>query len=821
MEFSTKDLGRHALNEHSIASVCGSGFELPTIRQLQTLTVTNVTDSNASVSWPYFEQDNGVDIFKHDLLDSIHGVYNEFVYTDNQNVKVCTLDGVPSGGGTAGRDQCVQISDSRYVYWSSTPYGEKKCFDGLGNVIEDVSESTCNQPNQVWDSYYLAMDFDKKQVYIAPPTSQFASRCVANVKCGDSILQGDEQCEFFPDGTERVANNQCLTNEAAQKLAPYTAGGVHCDPQSCQLRFDNCVLATDPSPISGFCLNGFSECSNDADCEGDGNRCVSRNSCEEICTGIVEAAGNRIVPGTDINNRVGATQLGNFIKSFGVNLTENYLAINEQNNTDQNRRPLFGLRCESNPTRTCSVDSDCAGAGSCTPGYIKRQVGRDSVYVYDNPVNGGSYGIADDGKKVSGTQSLCQIISGQPVDEQNGTSCDLGFVIGRAIANWDVFEDSNDLYTQGTPLVTNQLAERTLCNCAVPLPETSIEVEGSDITQLIDLNDAEQLVRLAELEYGSANFINAFNNAQAAVNGLYTAGQISNTAAIDTLQDRLNLLAENYVLRAEELLGTSIESFSRWSLDEGRGRIGYNSGPGRATLLEGAGGNLKVGTQPGGTLNVSWPVGAQTIGNSDAYSDPDYVNQGIFINGDDYLYTDVSSGNQGDATISFWVQPQFEETPIKQTLWSVRNDTTTYSLNITETNEFEFNCGSTTTGGTVSSNWNFVSIVYTGNLSSVSVYAGLNDTQAPQQIIGPIACVPLELDSTDQYVFGALYDPLTESPYSQFMTGTFDEVRVYYSDKSLDLQNIKNWEGVSQTGSVALRARSVALDIIKLLGVWL
>lgn len=738
--------GSRAITHKEAVQGCIGGYELPTLRQLYALTTPDIQRVAPGVpQWPYLTGETGLE-------------YDDAtVYTDNAKVKVCTKDGRSSQASTAGSDGCFATNDTRYIYWTATPYGKPTCFNEDGDIV-DLAQEACTSPN-TWDTHYYAVDFGKKQVYAVPPVAEIGARCVLQARCGDGVIQGNEQCEFTVNDQEVVGNQQCSVNPEAQKRAPYEAGKVHCDPQSCQLRFDNCLL------IAGY---------------EQGAAVGATNSCTEICNEVVAAHGNGIEPGTGGPGN-------SFLKSFGINLTENYLSRSVFNAGDTNRRPMRNAEV---------VDG----------GEVFITDEKTEAFVYDTYGNEGSYSVADDGRIMRVVDGVSTYVA----DEDNTTGAVtkqgvlgvLGLFV-QTVINWNEF----DIYTGGTsvtPRLTTIDGEATLCNCAVPkLPELTVT---GDITQLLALNDAESAVRQAELAFGSGDFSTIFSDAQELVSGLSAQG-VTNTSAIQALQDRLNLLAENQVLYAESLITLTSESFSRWKLDENTGRVGYNSGPGRATLSEGAGGTMKVGTSPAGTFNISWVQGVPMLTGVDAYSDATAINYAMKIDGDDYLYTEVSNGRLNQATLSFWYR--LDDAPAQNsaiTLWSTRDSKgTTYALKAQRANQevqyqYALSCGGTDPQVNTDlrvGTWNFLALTH--NNTTLTLY-GQDANGAVVELASAQGCTPLELVSSDSYVFGALSQA---TGYTENIKGSFDEIRAYYTSKTIEeLTAIAQWSDVNAQGGL-------------------
>jgi hypothetical protein len=772
LEFLDEDVTRPGSTERATSNLAthrqarnsqDGGFRLPTVRELYSLVTPNAN------TWPYTDRES-----------------SEFTttYTDNKNVRLCSLTGAYDFlSPLAGDDRCFERGDERYLYWSSTPYSsEKFCFSQEGEVT-GASQSQCVSPN-IWDSYYYAVDFKKATIDVLPPSALLSVRLVNSRNCGDGILQPGEQCEFALNGEERFGDGRsslaCSESPSAQGRAPYTAGNVHCDVNTCQLRFDNCVLETaPPEPVVGFCDTNFTvACLEDAQC-GTGT-CIYRNSCEELCSGLNEGSAPQYGVGD-----------AGYVKSFGTNLTENYPG-RSLTSTDPNRRP--------------------------------RDILDDGTFVYDDNLTG-AYRIADDGLFTFIVGGSCGFSDSLTVAEYNqaiadaglsAITCPFGFRITNPITSWGGFDaaPSGPLYT-GAPesfavySEANQNAQtvgRTLCNCQVPVDPNFQTSSSTDDPQILLINEARVLVQEAEaaLSGDPGLFQQKFLVAQQAVDELFSVLQVNEAEAIE-LQNRLDLLAEYLVIAIENSVGYTGEAFSRWTLDESIGRTSYNVGPGREQFVQGSGGNLKVGTIPGGTFTIEKDNGVFP------YANPDVTNRSFNLSGDDYMYTDFGNINTAEFTMA--IHYRLDTTMSRQTLWSMYDDETGSERYVyVENNQLHLVCDgiSSTLGGTVvGGEWEYHAVVFSNNLATV--YEGFQG--GVQQVGSVVGCPSFDLGGSftdNKLTFGA--QKQAGNVFANFVLGEFEEIRVYYTSQEmgtlsehLNFTDINADGGFEDTMQVTLR----------------
>ena len=118
---------------------------------------------------------------------------------------------------------CSDCADDNYLYWSST-------------CVNKDSNGNCTKA--------LALNFKYGSVEQYDVNTGLKIHCLQEARCGNGELEQGESCEFYvgADGTmiEQTINQKCTQ-------FGYDAGFLHCDPITCTLRAENCLLFSQPN----------------------------------------------------------------------------------------------------------------------------------------------------------------------------------------------------------------------------------------------------------------------------------------------------------------------------------------------------------------------------------------------------------------------------------------------------------------------------------------------------------------------------------------------------------------------------------------------
>jgi len=729
-------------------------------------------DTPQNIKSKFYQAGCGADGFEIPTVKQLYALISPTAYTgDSDNstsmipnnlIQACSLGGQVAGTTLGGKDTCLESTDDRYLYWTKTPYGN----ENVCSINPSITCTTTNDCSPVGgpdsgsciSKYYYAVDLRNGTVDVVNSDSQLNTRCVNNSLCGNGVIEADEQCEFDPRGLEAgISVNSCESNREAQKVAPYTGGKVHCDIKTCRLRFDNCVIAAGPG-----------------------------QSCSNICQNALPENST--------------TPLGETVKSFGLNLTENYPSLSSQNNSDTNRRPKL------NPAGS---DDVCSGEGK----YCYLADGKAVFDLKDNSSTG--YAVADDLRITDASEADVCIETNLTAtqgdysltDKPVAPACPYGFAVSDTI-NYN--NDSNLIYNTGNAKILNQKAQRTLCNCTYT-PSLHQVVSGTtgDIAQLAEINAASILVDTAERNRLEASAASDFQNAQTAVTALFNLASLTNKQPAIDLQNRLNALAETTVFETETLGSTSSARYSRWQFDEGSGRTGRNTGLGRLNLELGVGRDATITCSGFGcTQNVTWPDGKWGTNHPSgpAGATVDHIRSSIHLDGfNDYIFTDARAIDPARGTVSLWINAETFDNKVcsnnPEQVCSVAEDCGAGTCDVHDQTLFEYypgtssaielkinsakqatltlpSCTATTTDlswdvGT----WHNFAFTYSGT-STVLYFDGVSKASATGCTALSAAVLP---KINEKITMGARIDDLGLGTRANFFKGSLDEVRIYDS----------------------------------------
>ncbi len=158
-----------------------------------------------------------------ELYSLVRQTNQNLFYSDKQALRLCPLKCSYDENDT---DLCSDCPDDNYLYWSNTCV-EGTDTNGNGNIDPDE----CSKA--------LAINFKYGSLEQYSTDSRFKSHCLKDTVCGNGTIEEGETCEFFKgaDGRfiEQDINRQCSE-------FGYDGGYLHCDPNSCNFKFDNCYF---------------------------------------------------------------------------------------------------------------------------------------------------------------------------------------------------------------------------------------------------------------------------------------------------------------------------------------------------------------------------------------------------------------------------------------------------------------------------------------------------------------------------------------------------------------------------------------------------
>ncbi|MFA5188449.1 MAG: carbohydrate binding domain-containing protein [Patescibacteria group bacterium] len=206
--------------------------------------------SNPNTNWTYQAAvDTGCGEATATRLPNIKELYSlvrqtniGLFYADKQVLKLCPLNCSYNQDGL-----CSDCGDDNYLYWSST-------------CVETDANNNCLSA--------LAINFKYGSIEKYGTDSAFKVHCLRETKCGNGNLELGETCEFNKGhtclggenaGANCIDDTNCpgstctpglvekeITNQSC-KTNGYDGGFLHCDPQTCTFRYDNCYNDTLPN----------------------------------------------------------------------------------------------------------------------------------------------------------------------------------------------------------------------------------------------------------------------------------------------------------------------------------------------------------------------------------------------------------------------------------------------------------------------------------------------------------------------------------------------------------------------------------------------
>ncbi len=158
-----------------------------------------------------------------ELYSLVRQTNQKLFYSDKLALRLCPLKCAYDENDI---DLCSDCPDDNYLYWSNT------CVEGNDineNGIIDLDECT----------KALAINFKYGSIEEYSTTDNFKAHCLKDTVCGNGSIEEGETCEFF-----KGANGQFIEQNITRQCSEYgyDGGFLHCDPVSCNFKFDNCYF---------------------------------------------------------------------------------------------------------------------------------------------------------------------------------------------------------------------------------------------------------------------------------------------------------------------------------------------------------------------------------------------------------------------------------------------------------------------------------------------------------------------------------------------------------------------------------------------------
>ncbi|MFC1598853.1 LamG domain-containing protein [Patescibacteria group bacterium] len=145
-------------------------------------------------------------------------------YSDKEALRLCP---VSCQYAPNEEDLCSDCVDDNYIYWSST----------------------CSKTDGTTCTHALAVNFkygsiEEYPVIDLPETThndltKFKVHCTKSAECLNGVIEPGESCEFIIDEFDNIIEKNI--NAQCSEFG-YDGGFVHCDPETCNYKFENCYF---------------------------------------------------------------------------------------------------------------------------------------------------------------------------------------------------------------------------------------------------------------------------------------------------------------------------------------------------------------------------------------------------------------------------------------------------------------------------------------------------------------------------------------------------------------------------------------------------
>ncbi len=190
------------------------------------------TDNLSRNNWTYQEAladaCGGVDRLPTitELYSLVKQTNSDFLYADKDLLNLCP---VACTYDLNSPNYCASCPDDNYLYWSSS-------------CVQKDAGGACQKALVVNFKYGSIEEYptvDNPATANYNEQAKFKVRCLKDVQCGNGNIEEGETCEFYIGADSRLIEQE-ISGQCASY--GYDGGFLHCDPVTCNYKFDNCYF---------------------------------------------------------------------------------------------------------------------------------------------------------------------------------------------------------------------------------------------------------------------------------------------------------------------------------------------------------------------------------------------------------------------------------------------------------------------------------------------------------------------------------------------------------------------------------------------------
>ncbi|HDQ23026.1 MAG TPA: DUF1566 domain-containing protein [Candidatus Uhrbacteria bacterium] len=136
-------------------------------------------------------------------------------YSDKETLRLCPVNCMYDENSPS---LCAECPDDNYIYWSST-------------CTQKADNGSCEKA--------LAINFKYGSIEEYRVSDGFKVHCLRDSECGNGVIEEGETCEFFVGADGRLIEQE-ITRQCSG--FDYDGGFLHCDPNTCNFKFNNCYF---------------------------------------------------------------------------------------------------------------------------------------------------------------------------------------------------------------------------------------------------------------------------------------------------------------------------------------------------------------------------------------------------------------------------------------------------------------------------------------------------------------------------------------------------------------------------------------------------
>ena len=260
-----------------------------------------------------------------ELYSLVRQTNQGLLYADKETLRLCPLK--------CQYDQfksnlCADCNDDNYLYWSNTCVERdanqqtKVCEGGSKNNQNCSTDADCPGGSCLYPcTKALAVNFKYGSIEQYKTSTPLKVHCLKETKCGNGILEQGEKCEFYTaaDGNliEKKINERC-------SAFGYDGGYLHCDPNTCTYRMDNCLFYSRSDQSCQLTCQSKKT----FNCKSVGLNIDSANDYYDIANTIFHIADDTIMMGIDFDGICNPQPIPGITPADNCN----YKFVNRENN---------------------------------------------------------------------------------------------------------------------------------------------------------------------------------------------------------------------------------------------------------------------------------------------------------------------------------------------------------------------------------------------------------------------------------------------------------------------------------------------------------